>query len=943
MSADSSGKHINRRQFLASAASVGACRGLDPVLFAALNVGGTELLGDRRLVFESSFEAGHPMLDAREHTVAEGVARTGTRSMVGEVAGPGQACMLEIPFSSKRGRTLHISFYVRSNKRSACAVFVRVGNKRASLGRRVDHIPVRTWKKVRARYHVERDTTGVVQIVAPSSFSAPAGKAWIDDVQVYETEDVRSWPENVQDFPALAADRANNIWLATVERPGRRCLVRLDRIRGEGRNLACSFEPDGATGIGAPAITALNEGCVVAFAVEQNHRWRIAYQFVHGREPGGKAECRYIDAVGPVNISGAVAALGERACCVWESNAGGNRAIYGCWLDRSGAGSIRRISDAEANSYNPAIVTLTDGSLFAAWDSIRGANADIYGAYCRNGRWEDERRITRDARIERHPALAVWKDEVWMAWQAQSYRNMRINNLDEQRVVVARVDGDNLHMPRGFFEAVSLRSRLLVRPRIAFDGDGRLFLTARQSIARNDGWNAMLWCCSGSRWAGPWIVNNQKGRWRPASLVVSGRRNVTASQYDDLPPTWAEQGIHPDWKSGVSIENVEIESDAAEPETVPLAMPPTDFSLAEKMALCSADLPRQRREHDGRLLTLYWGDFHDHTDISVCVRDKNPPGHDLFANERDIERLDFCALTDHGYNYDPPQWAYNSEQTRNNHDPGRFVTFLGEEWTSSRNPPAPGGTMNRYGHRNLIFKDPYHPRFYDSYDGDISPGDLWKELDGSDFICIPHQLADWKGKGKWNPPTDWDFADERLQPVAEIFQARQSYEYLGCPRQSRDGAPFRGNYLQDAWARGIVIGVIASPDHGGGTGKVGVWAAQLTREAIFEAVRARHTFGTSGAKMGLLVRSGDAMMGDKVRRRPGRIPFEIEAVAMRPIGELLVWRNNEIVHRIEPNSKQVKLEWVDARPLDTDFAWYYVRIHTEDDELAWSSPMWFIA
>ena len=243
----------------------------------------------------------------------------------------------------------------------------------------------------------------------------------------------------------------------------------------------------------------------------------------------------------------------------------------------------------------------------------------------------------------------------------------------------------------------------------------------------------------------------------------------------------------------------------------------------------------------------------------------------------------------------------------------------------------------------MIFLDPYHKKFYDSFDGDISPAELWKELEGTDFICIPHQLADWKGKGGGNPPTDWSYVDGRLQPVAEIFQARQSYEYLGCPRQSRDGAPFKGNYLQDAWAKGIIIGVIASPDHGGGSGKVGVWAKELTRASIFEAVRKRHTFGTSGAKMAIFFSAGGAMMGDKVKRPGGAIEFRVKARALRAVKEMVIFRNNEIVHRVELGGKEFDLKWTDKEPLDVKLAWYYARIHAEDNELAWSSPIWFCA
>ena len=54
----------------------------------------------------------------------------------------------------------------------------------------------------------------------------------------------------------------------------------------------------------------------------------------------------------------------------------------------------------------------------------------------------------------------------------------------------------------------------------------------------------------------------------------------------------------------------------------------------------------------------------------------------------------------------------------------------------------------------------------------------------ANFVHIPHQLAD-----TGNVPTDWNFTDEKAQPVAEIFQARGSYEYKGTPREAGHTPP----------------------------------------------------------------------------------------------------------------------------------------------------------
>jgi hypothetical protein len=203
---------------------------------------------------------------------------------------------------------------------------------------------------------------------------------------------------------------------------------------------------------------------------------------------------------------------------------------------------------------------------------------------------------------------------------------------------------------------------------------------------------------------------------------------------------------------------------------------------------------------------------------------------------------------------------------------------------------------------------------------------------------IPHQLAD-----LGNRPTDWLYHDEWRQPLAEIFQTRGSYEHLGCEQQAIRSMAVRGHFMQDAWERGHVIGVIASPDHGGGRGKAGVWAERLTRDSLFEAFHDRHTFGTTGAKLGLLVTSGDHMMGDKVLRQgDSPVALRVRVVADRKIEKLVVLRNNEIVHTVESAKHELRLDWSDPAAPGNTRLWYYVRLHLSDDHLAWSSPIWFL-
>ena len=757
-----------------------------------------------------------------------------------------------------------------------------------------------------------------------------------------------SWPTHVQDFPVLSADRTGQVWMAVIERPIPRRFIGVYRIDGNTPEEICTLEPSGLTGIGPPSIAGTDNGCIVAFAAEQNDKWRIGYAFIEASSSDTPV-CKYIDCEGNANLSPSIVVVGNRTYIAWESNAGDTRSVCAAWVEADRAGPIQRISDPEANSYNPSIAATENGKIYVAWDCFFDKQANIYVAQYHDGKWQRGQQLTADPRIERHPSLATYGNQVWMVWQAQSYDGISINSLREQRVVVARVDNGNLLAPKGMSEDVLNYEGLLMRPEIIFDPEGRLWLTARESLGRLEGWRPLVWCFSGEECSGPQSLYEDQGRWRPVTIAWSEAGGLAAVQTDNLPIRWNQQGIWPDWRSGIALLTLprDLAPIAASLETEALKMPATEFSFANKMDLVSTFLPRQQVNHSNQILTLFWGDLHAHTDISVCNRATNPPGHDLFANRRDIERLDFTALTDHGYNYDPPQWQFNGERTRVNHDPGRFLTFLAEEWTSdhiSYNPPVNFQTTNpertkdkhRYGHHNLIFRDPYYPRFFDSRDADITPQQVWEQFAPEDIVVIPHQLADWG-----NGPTDWFFNDERFQPVAEIFQGRGSYEYLGAPRQARRSMTEPGHYLQDAWAKGIVIGVIASPDHGGGAGKAGVWAEELTRDGIIQAIRARHTFGTSGAKMALFVKSGEAIMGDRVKHPQGSININVTATSMRDIKELIIFRNNKPVYRLEPGKKEIELDWTDTQSTDAETLWYYVRFQAIDDELAWSSPIWF--
>ncbi|MHC4716648.1 MAG: DUF3604 domain-containing protein, partial [Planctomycetota bacterium] len=269
----------------------------------------------------------------------------------------------------------------------------------------------------------------------------------------------------------------------------------------------------------------------------------------------------------------------------------------------------------------------------------------------------------------------------------------------------------------------------------------------------------------------------------------------------------------------------------------------------------------------------------------------------------------------------------------------RFLAFLAQEWSSAGE--------NGYGHKNIIYAHDHANRYFNPHAASIqkppyghaNPKQLWDALRDQDALTIPHQLADAQHKAY----TDWTFMDKWMQPVAEILQNRGSYEFRTAPLASRKFA--EGHSLHDAWAAGHVLGVIASPDHGGGRGRAVVFAEKLTRRAVHDALRRRRCYGTTGARIHLDFRVNGRLMGEEITGADA--PRRIRARAEHPwLNTLVLYRSNKEILRRPIADGRIELDFTDKDNLPPGKpAWYYVRVEgrnpeTNRLELAWSSPIW---
>jgi hypothetical protein len=871
-------------------------------------------------------------------------AHSGNACVTAEVSEPNRAFTLTRKVRVAAGNRYRFEIWARATNRTKLVLWVvPPGSQTRQMVAAFENVPQR-WRKLETPVPVEADGMLELRVVAPSSHGAPPGKIWIDDLALYETRmpAITNVSEDTgfNDEPTMTAAADGSLYVAYNSYRDGADSIQLARLEREGREFhrlgAWQVVGGAGTYVLGPRIVPAEKGVVLLYASEKEKRWDI--QAVPCG-PDGPGEPVALTRDAAVDVKPAAAWHGGTLWVAWESNRNGPRQIMVASLRDGKVSPPEALSSPQDSSYDPTLTVLQSGQVAVAWHAFRDGNYDVYlRRTSQNGSWTEERRLTTAPTVDRHAALFHRGDELWIAYENAQTEKYNIGRTNRRRLFVAKVTEEGLMAPKDASANPPLAERCEAAVP-AFDSSGRLWLAMLKPRLPRAGWDVFVTCHAGDRWMTPEPVSPMKGMDRTPSLVPGGKGLFVASQGDDAPQSWTD--LDQMAKSTSNILLAAVEPDPM-PELLPIQLEPLvesdePFEPAQIRVERGEDTPTPTISYQGQTLKLFYGDLHEHSEVSVCNRTGDQSINESYQHMRDIVRHDFACVTDHGYNINPYLWGYTAKQARVHEDPNRFLTFLAEEWTSTFEEYSEKHPYGFYGHRNLILADPYFPRWWNARNRQ-TPAELWEDLRllNANFVNIPHQLAD-----TGNVPTDWDFADEAAQPVAEIFQTRGSYEYKGTPREAPRTTPGPGNFIQDAWARGIVIGVIASPDHGGGYGKACVYAPELTREAVLDAIRARHCFGTTAAKIFLDVRVDGHLMGETVATpAPKTVKVEIRARCPAEIDRIEVCRNNQFIYTNTPDGTQADVAFVDRDPLEGR-SYYYVRLIQKDEEIAWASPVWF--
>jgi hypothetical protein len=357
-------------------------------------------------------------------------------------------------------------------------------------------------------------------------------------------------------------------------------------------------------------------------------------------------------------------------------------------------------------------------------------------------------------------------------------------------------------------------------------------------------------------------------------------------------------------------------------------------------------------------LSLYWGDLHTHSfyhqyNEKLGYGDPCTSPEELIKYAREVTHLDFIALTDgRGALPDNKGWQEGQQAVIDNYKEGDFVTLKGWEIQ-----------MGTDGHRNVIHRDAVIENNYT--DAVFKDADIWGDVKGNgmsdildfyhgreDVILIPHHPMVWM---------NWDHYDRNLDRLVEIYSCWGSSEH---PRNLYwDKASLPGLSVVEALNRGYKLGFVGGSDsHTGYPGRsinnadrykfccykagyTAVYAEKCTRESIFDSLRNRRCYATTGARIILDFAVDDACMGQTVpldkAGKHHRIHIRVTGTDI--ISRIEVVCDGETVKTIKPYKACFEDEWVDDTEAAEKAGYYYLRVFQADGNAAWASPVWMPA
>ena len=286
---------------------------------------------------------------------------------------------------------------------------------------------------------------------------------------------------------------------------------------------------------------------------------------------------------------------------------------------------------------------------------------------------------------------------------------------------------------------------------------------------------------------------------------------------------------------------------------------------------------------------IAWGDAHAQSVIGCGVRSID----DYFRHARDFAATDFSSHQANCFLVSKEEWAETQRATLSANVDGRFVALLGVEWSAAGRL---GGDHNLYFPGDAAeLRRCSHQFVTDKTDVDTDlphVNDLHAHYRGTDTLLAVHVGG---------RTADLQYHEPGLDRLLEVHSTHATSEW----------------FLFEALKRGYRMGVVAGSDSVDGRpgashpGRMGVRnlrggltaveVPQLTRVALWNALKARRCWATTGERIVLSLTAGAHRMGDEatLRLAPGAAlpPFEVSVAGTAPIEAVDFFRDDHLMER----------------------------------------------
>lgn len=688
-----------------------------------------------------------------------------------------------------------------------------------------------------------------------------------------------------------------------------------------------------------------------------------------------------------LNFQPRIACTGSDVWVVWCAKRSGKWCVLARCVSKMG--KVVELADSDENLAFPGIATDVQGQVWVAWTGLVDGGRKIFGRYLEGRKWSECIELSQGVGDHYRPVLCGHQDGVWIA-----YQTFRKGAYD---LFLRNWTPDNLGRPGKF----SLTDDWEMFPRLCSDGENGVWATwvvthdvihpkgfvdhkveimasrfdgkhwepyRSPDRTKPDGYVAHLYegLLGRKHYMGfvgwrrrPQVVREEGGdvwvlyerkedemvnRHGPDALFyarpLTGRGQGRSYEVDQEVHAYTVNGDLPvmdgELTFAAQISEGRFYADICA-RIIPLdrSRPVKERPASNWKAWQSFQLPRPRdfdrrptMQVDGKTYKLYWGDPHCHGNLSG---DAEGEIDENYAFGRYKSRLDFMAVTDNDVIYDniltPSELDFIVAEAEHFNEPGKFVAIPAYERTYRKE------RKKGPNHRILLFPKGPLP-LYHFTEPDADTLEKWAALmDKTEVFGFPHHST-------W-----WTIPGERIGGV-ELCSCWDIYIQMA-------------DTIPEALRQGIKLAFMGNSDShrivpGMGGALTGVWAEELTREAILEALWARRCFATNGSRLVLDVRTNGAPMGSVVQAK-GSVKVTCKLQAPRVVERITLFRDGEKVKEQRIGKKKVSMVFEDGPENGEHF--YYVEValrslrripmggrcgnlQVAQGDFAWSSPIW---